>query len=296
MEIDRASRLIQESLAIEAEDAQRAGALGFMARLLVQVTMPHSKPESHCFERRNGLLSIAMMAPPKVGLPYGTYPRLLMAWLTTEAVRTKSKELELGDSLSAFMRRLDLAVTGGPKGTVTVLRRQLKRLFSASVTWNYDGKEGFAVGGITPVHKAKLWWDPVRPEQVSLWRSSVTLSQEFFDEIVSRPVPVDMRAMKALARERSPMAFDIYTWLTYRMSYLRKEQLVPWRALQLQFGGDYKLTRQFRAKFLERMKLVKTLYPAAKVSVDPEGLILAPSPSHIPFKLVRGDNPFPPGV
>ena len=28
-------------------------------------------------------------APPSVGLPYGSYPRLALAWLSTEAVRTR---------------------------------------------------------------------------------------------------------------------------------------------------------------------------------------------------------------
>lgn len=287
MEIDRASRLIQESLAIEAEDAQRAGALGFMARLLVQVTMPHSKPESNYFERRNGPIQISMLAPPQVGLPYGTYPRLLMAWVTTETVRTRSKVLELGDSLSEFLRRLDLPISAGPRGSITILRRQMRRLFASTVSFTYEAKGAELELGFRPIEERNLWWDPKSPDQVALWKSTITLNQRFFDEIIARPVPIDMRAMKALARERSPMAFDIYSWLTYRMSYLRKEQLVPWRALQLQFGGDYKRTRKFKENFLVRLKLVKTLYPAAKVSVDQEGLILAPSPSHIPFRLVK---------
>ena len=36
-------------------------------------------------------------------LPYGNIPRLLLAWVCTEAVRTQSRELVLGASLSAFM-------------------------------------------------------------------------------------------------------------------------------------------------------------------------------------------------
>ena len=90
----------------------------------------------------------------------------------------------------------------------------------------------------------------------------------------------------ASARERSPMALDIYSWLTYRMSYLRKDQLIPWELLQLQFGSDYKRTRKFKENFLERLKLVRQVYRDVKVSVDPLGLVLSPSPSHIPYKLL----------
>lgn len=60
--------------------------------------------------------TLSLMAPTKIGLPYGTVPRLLLAWMTTEAVKTQSRELELGDSLSGFMRELDLVPTSGRWG------------------------------------------------------------------------------------------------------------------------------------------------------------------------------------
>jgi Plasmid encoded RepA protein len=97
-------RLIAYSLAIETESAQEAGAIGYMARALVQATMPHKRTEALFFERTNGNFTLAMSANAKVGLPYGTIPRLLVAWLTGEAVRTKERTLVLGPSLTAFMR------------------------------------------------------------------------------------------------------------------------------------------------------------------------------------------------
>ena len=99
-------KLINDALAIEYEDAKDAGALGFMARAMTQATMPHSKTEEISFERTNGLFSLAMLAPPSIGLPYGTVPRLLMAWVTTEAVQNKDPVLYLGPSLSSFMHEL----------------------------------------------------------------------------------------------------------------------------------------------------------------------------------------------
>ena len=51
----------------------------------------------------------------------------------------------------------------------------------------------------------------------------------------------------------------------------------------MQFGGDYKRTRAFKEKFVDRLKLVRTLYRQVDCSVDPDGLILAPtSRPHIP--------------
>lgn len=67
--------------------------------------------------------------PKSIGLPYGTKPRLVMAFIATEAVRTRSQEIVLGNSLSQFMQRLDLTPTGGRWGTIPMLKEQMKRLF-----------------------------------------------------------------------------------------------------------------------------------------------------------------------
>lgn len=97
-------KLVTEVLAIEAQDAREAGALGYMARALVQATLPHSRPETNEFERRNGAFTLVMIAPSRVGLPYGVVPRLMLAWMTTEVVLAKTRELVLGDSMSDFTR------------------------------------------------------------------------------------------------------------------------------------------------------------------------------------------------
>src|SRR5262245_10291785 len=97
------NKLITESLAIEEKEAKEAGALGYMARVLTQATLPHKKVEENQFKRSNGVLTLSIMAPEEVGLPYGTIPRLLLSWLTTEAVKTKTPELVLGKTLNEFM-------------------------------------------------------------------------------------------------------------------------------------------------------------------------------------------------
>jgi hypothetical protein len=92
-----------------------------------------------------------------------------------------------------------------------------------------------------------------------------------------------MYALKAL--KRSPMALDIYFWLTYRMSYLQKDTLVPWELLQMQFGADYATEgqgpRDFKKKFLARLKQVVTIYESARVASPDKGLLLKPSPPHV---------------
>ena len=100
MESKKLNRLITQSLAIEQEDIKT---LGFMARALVQATLPHSKTQSNSFKRKNGDFQLTILSDPDIGLPYGTIPRLILAWITTEAVKTKQRELILGKNLSDFI-------------------------------------------------------------------------------------------------------------------------------------------------------------------------------------------------
>lgn len=274
------NKLITEALAIEAGEAKEAGALGFMARALTQTTMPHRNVKGNEFTRTNGAFSLSMLSTSKVGLPYGSIPRLLVAWLTTEAVRTKELTIVLGPSLSSFMAELDLVPTGGRWGSITRLREQSKRLFSCSVSCTFENDERFMNTGYRIARKADLWWNPKSLDQSALWRSTVELSQDFFDEVTTNPVPIDLRALKAL--KRSPLALDIYVWLTYRMSYLKRDTVIPWITLETQFGSDYALTRQFKASFLKQLRKVNLVYPGLKLYLTEAGLQLSPSKAHIP--------------
>jgi Plasmid encoded RepA protein len=98
----------------EVREAVEAGALDFYARLFVQAGMPHTEPATSQHVCSNGALTLTMMAPPVVGLPYGSLPRLLLSWVTTEAVRHKQRRLVLGNTLRAFMGQLGLNFSREP--------------------------------------------------------------------------------------------------------------------------------------------------------------------------------------
>lgn len=277
------NELISEALAMEIEEAKEAGQLGFMARSLVQATMPHRKIEGNEFKRTNGAFTLSMLAPSDIGLPYGSIPRVLLAWLTTEAVKTKEREIILGDSLSSFIRELDLGVpTGGRTGNITRLREQMTRLFGCFISCSYVDENLTALKNIMIADDCKLWWLPKEPDQIQLFSSTVTLSQKFFEEITQNPVPIDLRALKVL--KQSPLALDIYCWMTYRMSYLRKPTVIPWASLQMQFGSDYARLRDFKSAFLEQLRKVVLLYPELNVSEEPHGLLLRPSKTSITMR------------
>jgi len=276
---DNIDKFITEALVIEAEEAKKAGMVGFVARALTMATLPHKAVLGCEFTRQNGLYTLSILAPSKIGLPYGSIPRLLLSWVTTEAVRTRSPVLELGPTLSDFMAELGYTPTGGEKGDITRLRNQMTRLFSSSISCIYDDKSKTRIVNVNIAEEACLWWNPKTPDQLPLWKSTITLGSGFFKEIIEKPVPIDIRALKLL--KRSPMALDIYCWLTHRLFYLQKPVEIPWAGLQLQFGADYTRERDFKAAFLQHLRAVGVVYPEAKVEEGERGLILKPSRPHV---------------
>ena len=286
-------KIMTESLAVEAEDAKKAGKLGYMARALIQATLPHKATPSNEFVRDNGLFSMTIIAPSTVGLPYGSIPRLLLSWMTSEAVYTRCPVLELGPTLSAFMAELGLSRQGGKRGDITRFKKQAESLFCSTIHCRYADGNLTDLKNLMIADEARLWWNPKVPDQLPLWKSTVTLTDKFFKEIIERPVPVDMVALKTL--KRSPMALDIYFWLTYRMSYLSKDTLIPWPLLQGQFGADYAQDaqghRDFKKFFIKRLASVKSIYEHAKVAPMERGLLLKPSRPHVakrPVPMLEG--------
>lgn len=166
-------KLITEALAIEAEDAKETGALGYMSRSLVQATMPHRSTKGNEFTRKNGTFTLSMLAPSDVGLPFGSMPRLLISWITTEAVLKRDREIIFGNTLSGFMHQLGYDCTGGRWGSIARLRQQMRRLFSSAIMCSYTADNQDSILNFVVADEAKLWWDPKKPDQADIWKSSV---------------------------------------------------------------------------------------------------------------------------
>jgi len=280
----RSASLIRQALYLDQEDAHSAGEVGFLARALVQATLPHSDPKTNEFVRRNGHFTLSILAPKDVGLPYGRYPRLVLAYLNTEAVRRKSREIELGPHFSHFCATLGLPPTTGPRGSLPTLREQMQRLFASTFQCVFqDENEGRHAGdGFLVAEKRVLWWDPRQSKSDAAWGSHVVLSERFFREATETPVPLDLRVLRAL---RSPFEIDIYVWLTWRFFRLRKPVTIPWPSLALQFGCCYANPRHFKNRFLGYLRSVSGYYPAIRLESGASGLVLKPSPTHVASRL-----------
>ena len=253
---------------------------GFMARTMALCSLPRSNPGNRLqYKRVNGPFTLYMVAGGGNKLPFGNLPRLLMAWVSTEAVRTQSRELVMGRSLSEFMRTLGVYDSSGR--TQTRLRNQMKRLFSAHVSLVYEDKHREATAAALIADLTDFWWNPRRPDQPSLWESKIHLSEPFFNEIIQHPVPIDMNTLTAL--KRSPLGLDLYLWLVYRTFPLRAPLRLTWGQVYRQFGAhpdkasDKRTVDNFRTKVLRELKKIKLAWPELTYTTAPGVLILRPS-------------------
>lgn len=284
----------------QIQEANKTGAIGLFARVLVQATLPHSKllepngeKEKLDFTRRNGRLSLTVVGHRDVGLPYGSYPRLLLSWITSEAKRTNNRELVLGDSLNEFMKKLGIIPSRGRWGTVPRLQDQMQRLFACTISYIREDDSNWSVENTPIVRRANLWWNPKAPKQICEMNSSVVLDEEFFNEVLHNPVPYKIDTLKAL--KQSSMAVDIYLWVTYRNSYANKPFWIKWEDLQLQFGAQYPSNVRgkldFKKNFLEALRKVAYAYPEAiKLRPETNYLIFVPGRPDVSKRILIPTN------
>ena len=276
----------QVNALVEAREADPD--TGFMMRLLALCTLPRTNPGARDrYVRRNGPCALIMIAGGEVPkLPYGTLPRLLLAWVCTEAVRTQSRTLVLGRSLSEFMRKLGInSNSGGTRGSRTVLQSQMKRLFNATVQLIYEDADRSASVGSLVADRTDFWWNPRRPDEPVFWESTIRLGENFFNEIIAHPVPLDMNVLKAM--KSSSLGLDLYLWLTYRLFGLTEPLKLTWRQIYRQFGVNPTKTDKitldnFRKKVLRELRKLKTAWPELDYRVPRGRLELRPTPPRIP--------------
>ena len=293
----RHRNLIEDALMIEQDQTRSTDTRGYMASTLAQITLPHKQHNTLYYSRTNGKLTLSVRGHQDYGVPYGSLPRTILAWMCTEAVRTKSPVLNLGNSTSDFVKnKLQVHYNSTYLANVKMQSLALSRALIS-----IDGKDGDmrAYEDIKITSKGFVFWSEANPGQSGLWNSSLTLTNEFFEAATKRPIPIDFQIYHAL--RQSPMAMDIYTWLTYRMFVLlvsgRSEALIPWAGLMLQLGANYPDTprglRNFKTNFLTRLREVTTYWKDAQDHIEPlsEHLKLTPCKLLIPHtgdaKLLR---------
>ena len=256
--------------------SEEADKLGFTYSGFALTSLPH-KPQTENIWRREGH-NLTMLLQGGVdrtgsslGVPYGSYARFILLFLQSEAVKSGSREIELGRSMRVWLSNMGLSIGGT---TYRLVNEQARRISGCSLTFYTDrnNKEvmrrgGFVDGSITVTD--------VMSDQPTLWQERVLLNEEFYRALRAHPVPLSEAALRAIG-PRS-MVIDIYIWLAYRLHALKSDVEVSWLSLNAQFGAGYTRLRDFRAGFLAGLELALAVYPEAHVSVDERGVVLRPS-------------------
>jgi hypothetical protein len=254
--------------------------IGFTYSGFALTSLPH-RPQTDTTWRREGhnitmlITSGVDRAGNPLGLPFGSYARFILLFLQSEAIRTGSREVELGRSMRAWLGSMGLSIGGKTYKQVT---DQAHRISGCTLTFYADrqGTElmrraGFVDGAINLTNVG---------EQPSLWQERVLLNEEFFRALREHPVPLSETALRAIG-PRS-MVIDTYIWLAYRLHALKREMEIGWPALHAQFGAGYEQIRFFRRHFIECIALATAAYPEARVDLSEYGLILRPSRPAVP--------------
>jgi len=287
------NRIARTAAEVWETTAQDAGELAFVSRILVQAFLPHSDPKALGWSKKNGNFMLSVKSGIgenhkgefiPYGVPYGTIPRLILAWLNSEAIRNEQDKentaphvISLGRSLSEFLEKIGIDKSGGKKGGITRFKTQAERLFRAEISVTCTGENYLAERDIKISDGRFFFWDSKEPEQQTLWENSIELSDRFYKLLVNNPVPLDWRVLKAI--KQSPMALDLYMWLTHRISYLQKPVAIKWDTLKQQLGAEIENERMFKYQVRKHLIKIQVIWHDLKIDISrPDVICLYPSP------------------
>lgn len=284
-----ARRAIETSIGIEMDPPEL---ISYQHTVLCQTSLPYRDQGKEIrWERKQGAVSLLVNAGEaknpdtgkwvQLGLPFGPKPRLILAHLNAQAIKTGSPVIEVEDSLTAFSKRILGRNPTGPE--IRAFKNHLGRLSAATIRMAV-AMEGHSVQVDSKIVTAFDLWFPKDEKQHVLWPSTVRLSLDYFNSLQNHAIPLDERALAALGH--SSMALDIYTWLAQRLHRIPQErpQFITWAAIKDQFGQGYGRMNNFKAAFRVAMRQVLIQYQAARVEEDGPGLTLWNSPPPVPKK------------
>ena len=244
----------------------------FLHTVMCQVGMPRRATDALTFERTSGPFSISLEAGSlwngrswvKLPLPYGTTPRLVMVHISSEAIRTQNRRVELGDSVRQFLLRLGISDGGGPRGGYTTLRKQMEALAACRLSIGMQAQGRVVTVDAKPIKRFEAWLQQDGLQQ-TLWPGVLELHEDFFDTLIHHAVPLDYRALAAL--KKSALALDVYTWLAHRLCRIDRPNGVKlsWENVREQFGQEYAHSKDFKREFRAVLRQVWLVYPDANI-------------------------------
>lgn len=270
----RERQSVETAYQVLTDDAAR---MGFTYSGFALTALPHRATNAREWIREGHNLTLIVesgldhKARP-IGLPYGSYARYILLFLQTEAIKTKSREIELGSSMRNWLNNMGVSVGGV---TYKAVAEQAKRISTCRLTFFGSGisKEIRRNGSF--VRDAITMAGVIDEDQQPLWQDRVVLEEEFYRALRDHPVPVSEAALRAIG-PRS-MVLDLYVFLAYRLHSLKQNAHVGWPSIYAQFGFGFASPRRFKQSFLECIEHALAAYPDARVTITDTGLTLHPS-------------------
>ena len=266
-------------------------AIGYLYSGWCQAALPHKKlPDTEGWQIQSDYTSLIVEPgmrlgpagkPVPVGIPYGSRAKLILIYLQTEAIRTQSREIELGGSLRAWLTRLGITVSGPSAAAV---RDQAERIARCRLTFQVSKSGATGLVNQNIVDEAMFLDAQDGGSHETLFLNTARLSEGFYSQLRRHPVPLEESAIKQLSN--NSMALDAYAWMAYRLHSLRRPTLVPWPLLMAQFGGGFRHLKHFKPRFLVSVRLATAVYPAARIDEVVGGLLLHNSPPPVARKLI----------
>jgi hypothetical protein len=239
------------------------------------------------FERRQGRMAVVvsagkLRAPDGTRIaqpvPWGPKARLIMAHFSTEALRNNSPVVETANSLSAFIRDMGFEVRGGANGTINPFKDQLRALAACRMEFSaWDGSKS-AMVDVKPMEKVELWFSD-NPDQQSLWPTTITFSDRFFEQLQKHALPIDVRALRAFSN--SARKLDLLFWISYRITRLEERLILDWKPLKEQFGEGFARDRDFRAQLADDFASIQELFPKLPAKLTERGLEMEPADARV---------------
>lgn len=266
-------QLVEAAYQVLSEDAEK---MGFTYSGFALTSLPHKPQTEIVWRRESHNLTLVLQSGvdetgKHIGLPYGSYARFILLFLQSEAIRTKSRDIELGRSMRIWLGSMGLSIGGT---TYRLVTEQAKRISGCGLTFFAQGTE-HKISSRAAFVKTSISMSGGSPEQMSLWQDRVLLDEDFYRALREHPVPLSEAALRAIGARS--MVLDVYVWLAYRLHALNRPVHVGWPSVYGQFGAGFKQIRQFRPQFRDSIELALAAYPDAHVEIDEHGVTLHPS-------------------
>lgn len=288
------------------ESGEQPKYLSYIPGLFTTASLPFKNVNKTVFTRKGSQgLTLTLTSP--INVPFGRYGRLLLTVLTTHAVLSKEKNVQVMveySSLSELLKEMQL-----PRQRGKDIKEQLDCFTNATFAFEhkettlqagylfkelYDGNYPKKDVQVTTKKTGSIRFTTgVQYQEVNDNETSprfgnfkIVISAEFANFCQKHAVPIDYGVYKNIS---SAVGKDIYAWLVFRNNGLTDPQFIPRDKLVEQFmpvteKQDPNTVNVNYAFILNQIREIKKkYYPEVKVDVDSNtnGITLYKSPTPV---------------